>query len=109
MMEPLLRGAASFKYLRDAFAKSYGPPSDASASLPLTLQWLSSVNNSKDQEWEEYSSHLLALNSCDSSSKGLSPSITFKTGGSFMVESNGGCSMNAATNIKGKNSPLEWE
>jgi hypothetical protein len=55
LMEPLLKGPAGVDYLRNAFANKYGSPSDASASLPSTLRWLSSTWNCKDQEWVELS------------------------------------------------------
>jgi len=62
MMEPLLTGPAALDYLRKAFANHYGSDSDACNSRPLTMQWLSSVKSSEDQQWEEHRNSLFALN-----------------------------------------------
>ena len=83
MMEPLLKGPAGLDYLRKAFANRYGSPSDAYSCLPLTMRWLSSVRNCKDQEWGEHQNSLSTLKAQDSSSQGLLSSITLKTGGSY--------------------------
>ncbi|KAF9685015.1 hypothetical protein SADUNF_Sadunf03G0010300 [Salix dunnii] len=88
MMEPLLTGPAALDYLRKAFANHCGSDSDACKSLPLTMQWLSSVNNSEGQEWEEHKNFLFALKSHDSSSRGFVPLTTLRTGGSFLVKTN---------------------
>ncbi|XWS40023.1 hypothetical protein CRYUN_Cryun18bG0104600 [Craigia yunnanensis] len=82
MMEPLLKGPAGLDYLRKAFANRYGSPDDYT-SLPLTMRWLSSVWNCKDQEWEEHQNSLSTLKAQASSSQGLLTSITLKTGGSY--------------------------
>ncbi|KAJ6427672.1 hypothetical protein OIU84_023126 [Salix udensis] len=89
MMEPLLTGPAGLDYLRKAFANHYGSDLDACISLPLTMQWLSSVKNSEDQEWEEHQSSLFSLKSHGSSSKVSVPFTTLRTGGSFLVKTNG--------------------
>ncbi|KAJ6715427.1 hypothetical protein OIU85_026879 [Salix viminalis] len=89
MMEPLLTGPAGFDYLRKAFANHYGSDLDACISLPLTMQWLSSVKNSEDQEWEEHQNSLFSLKSHDSSSQVSVPFTTHRTGGSFLVKTNG--------------------
>lgn len=86
MMEPLLKGPAGLDYLRKAFANRYGSSSDAYTSLPLTMRWLSSVRNCKDQEWGEHQNSLSTLKAQDSSSQGLLTSITLKTGGSYNSE-----------------------
>jgi hypothetical protein len=88
MMEPLLTGPAALEYLRKAFANHYGSDSDACNSLPLTMQWLSSVKSSEDQEWEEHKNSLLALKSHDSSSRVFVPLTSLRTGGSFLVKTN---------------------
>lgn len=88
-MEPLVKGPAGIDYLRNAFAKRYGSPSDAHTSLPSTLRWLSSVWNSKDQEWEEHVNSASTLGSFGSSSQGGLPSTTLKTGGSILVKTTG--------------------
>ncbi|KAH8510054.1 hypothetical protein H0E87_007832 [Populus deltoides] len=89
MMEPLLTGPAGLDYLRKAFANHYGSDSDACISLPLTMQWLSFVKNSEDQEWEEHKNSLFSLKSNDSSSQDFVPLTTLRTGGSFLVKTNG--------------------
>jgi hypothetical protein len=88
MMEPLLTGPAALDYLRKAFANHYGSDLDACNSLPLTMQWLSSVKSSEDQEWEEHKNSLLALKSHDSSSRVFVPLTSLRTGGSFLVKTN---------------------
>ncbi|KAJ6706616.1 hypothetical protein OIU79_011113 [Salix purpurea] len=88
MMEPLLTGPAALDYLRKAFANHCGSDSDACNSLPKTMQWLSSVNDSEGQEWEEHKNSLFALKSHDSSSQGFVPLTTLRTGGSFLVKTN---------------------
>ncbi|XVE93246.1 hypothetical protein REPUB_Repub01dG0173800 [Reevesia pubescens] len=82
MMEPLLKGPAGLDYLRKAFTNRYGSPSDAYSSLPLTMCWLSSVWNCKDQEWGEHQNSLSTVKEQGGSSQGLT-SITLKTGGSY--------------------------
>lgn len=86
MMEPFLKGPAGLEYLRKGFADRYGPPSNAHTSLPVTLQWLSSVWTCKDREWEEHKSSLSALGSQETSSGLPLPSTTLRTGGSFRVK-----------------------
>ncbi|XP_045820731.1 uncharacterized protein LOC123913878 [Trifolium pratense] len=87
LMEPLLKGPAGVDYLRNAFANKYGSPSDASASLPSTLRWLSSTWNFKDQEWVEHVNSSSAL--ADNSSQAWLPSTTLRTGGNIMLKSTG--------------------
>ncbi|XP_042482980.1 uncharacterized protein LOC122063328 isoform X2 [Macadamia integrifolia] len=86
MMEPLIKGPAGLEYLRNAFANRYGSPSDALTSLPLTVQWFSSVKPSGEQEWEEHIDSLSALSTQHTStSQGLLPSTTLRTGGSVLM------------------------
>ncbi|XP_057976515.1 uncharacterized protein LOC131163786 [Malania oleifera] len=80
IMEPFLRGPAGLEYLKTAFAKRHGSPSDAFCSLPLTMQWLSSVWDCKDQEWSEHTNCLSALTNHESSCQAFIPSTTLKTG-----------------------------
>lgn len=86
-MEPLVKGPAGLDYLRNAFANKYGSPSDANTSLPLTLRWLSSIWNCKDQEWEEHVNSSSAL--ADNSSQEWLPSTTLRTGGNIMLKTTG--------------------
>lgn len=81
IMEPLLKGPAGLEYLKNVFANRYGPPSNALTALPLTKMWLSSVWNSKDQEWLEHTTALSELTmSNESLSQRLLPSTTLRTG-----------------------------
>ncbi|KAI7992500.1 hypothetical protein LOK49_LG12G02961 [Camellia lanceoleosa] len=90
IMQSLLKGPAGLEYVKNAFAKRHGPPSDASTALPLTMRWLSSVWDSKDQEWHEHTNALLELTrSNESSSQRLLPSTTLRTGGSSIVKTSG--------------------
>lgn len=89
IMEPLLKGPAGLDYLKNAFANRYGSPSEASTSLPLTVRWLSSLLDCKDQEWEEHTNSLAALMSNENSTHGFLPSTTLRTGGNFPVKTNG--------------------
>lgn len=88
IMEPLLKGPTGLQYLRNAFANRYGPASDANSSLPLTVQWLSSVWNCKDQEWQEHTISSSTLMNSDSSSHEFLPSTTLRSGGSFLLKPN---------------------
>lgn len=96
-MEPLLKGPAGLDYLRKGFANHYGSYSDARASLPLTMQWLSSVRNCGDQEWEEHTNLLSTLINQGSSSQEFLPSITLRTGGSFMLKTKGSGTSSTST------------
>jgi hypothetical protein len=86
MMEPLLRGPAGLHYLKKAFTKRYGPPSDATSALPLTIRWLSSVCDVEDQEWLQHANSILELKNSD---QRLFPSIALRTGGKFSFKFNG--------------------
>ncbi|XP_042483038.1 uncharacterized protein LOC122063393 [Macadamia integrifolia] len=89
IIEPLIKGPTGLEYLRKAFSNHYGSPSDALTSLPLTVQWLSSIKLSAEQEWEEHNDSLSALpTSHASSSQGLLPSAALRTGGSVLMPAN---------------------
>lgn len=88
-MEPLLKGPTGLDYLRNAFANRHGSPSDADTSLPSTVQWLSCILDRKDQEWEEHTNFLLPLTSSENSTQGFLPSTSLRTGGSFLLKTNG--------------------
>ncbi|GFY89353.1 T-complex protein 11 [Actinidia rufa] len=90
IMEPLLKGPAGLDYLRNAFANRYGPPSDSPTALPLTMGWLSSVLDSKDQEWHEHTNALSELTrSSEILSERLLPSTALRTGGSVARKMSG--------------------
>ncbi|KAL6964385.1 hypothetical protein U1Q18_035440 [Sarracenia purpurea var. burkii] len=85
IIEPLLKGPAGFDYLKNAFSISYGPPSDSLIALPLTMRWLSSMWESKDQEWHQHTNALSELTrSNESLFQRLLPSTTLRTGGSVV-------------------------
>ncbi|CAN6275744.1 unnamed protein product [Urochloa humidicola] len=58
LMQPIIKGSAGVEYLQKAFTDRYGPPDNASASLPLTLQWISSSKNIVEEEWSQHSDSL---------------------------------------------------
>ncbi|CAN6270120.1 unnamed protein product [Urochloa humidicola] len=58
LMQPIIKGSAGVEYLQKAFTDRYGPPDNASASLPLTLQWISASKNIVEEEWSEHSDSL---------------------------------------------------
>ena len=55
MMQQIIKESAGVEYLQKAFADHYGPPENASASLPLTLQWILTSKNIAEVEWSEHS------------------------------------------------------
>ncbi|KAL5715749.1 hypothetical protein ACHQM5_017526 [Ranunculus cassubicifolius] len=81
MLEPLIQGPAGFDYLKKAFDKSYGSPLNVPNSLPVTVEWLSSVGSVVEQEWTKYRDSLSSL-----STQGL-PQTSLRTGGSISVSS----------------------
>ncbi|RZC54087.1 hypothetical protein C5167_012946 [Papaver somniferum] len=89
IMEPIIKGPGGLEYLKKAFGGRYGSPSNVSTSLPLTVRWLSSVRGSAEEEWEEHKDSLAALMASQSStSQGLPPSTSLKTGGKVPTSSN---------------------
>jgi len=59
MFEPIIKGSAGVEYLRKAFADRYGPAPGAADSLPLTAQWISSLERSAEDEWNEHNHSIL--------------------------------------------------
>lgn len=100
IIEPLIKGPAGLEYLKKAFSNRHGSPADAPTSLPLTRQWLSSVQVVVDQEWDEYRESLSALKSDVKLSKGFLPT-TLRTGGSIQVSSKMGSPTFSATGLIG--------
>ena len=70
VMQPIVRGSTGVDYLQKAFAGRYGPPANASASLPQTLQLISAAKSVAEQEWREHSDCLSATPSA-----GQAPSL----------------------------------
>lgn len=60
-MQPIVKGSNGVEYLQKAFTDRYGASDKASASLPLTLQWISTSKNVAEQEWSEHLASLSAL------------------------------------------------
>ncbi|XP_022867788.1 uncharacterized protein LOC111387460 [Olea europaea var. sylvestris] len=87
ILEPFLKGPGALEFLGKAFTKHYGHPSNAFTSLPLTENWLSSMNGSKDEEWNEHKiSRTLLTSRREYSSRSFLPSTTLRTGGSLLVK-----------------------
>nr|XP_029122495.1 uncharacterized protein LOC105051720 isoform X2 [Elaeis guineensis] len=86
LMEPIIKGSAGVEYLQKAFADRYGPPSGAASSLPLTVQWISSLRNSLEEEWSEHVDSLSVLSTSD----GLPPVTSLRTGGGTPLASKQG-------------------
>jgi hypothetical protein len=61
----MIKGTAGVEYLQKAFGDSYGSPANASASLPVTLQWVSTSRNMVDSEWREHLGSLSVLPAAD--------------------------------------------
>ncbi|RLM73182.1 uncharacterized protein C2845_PM15G08960 [Panicum miliaceum] len=55
LMQPIIKGSAGVEYLQKAFTDRYGPPDNASASLPQTLQWISTSKGIVEEEWSDHS------------------------------------------------------
>uniref|UniRef100_A0A0D9W596 T-complex protein 11 n=1 Tax=Leersia perrieri TaxID=77586 RepID=A0A0D9W596_9ORYZ len=65
LMQPIVKGSAGVEYLQEAFADRYGPPADASVSLPVTVQWISATESTMEQEWREHLDSIRILPSED--------------------------------------------
>ncbi|KAL6652923.1 hypothetical protein ACP70R_011848 [Stipagrostis hirtigluma subsp. patula] len=65
LMQPIIKGSAGVEYLQKAFTDRYGPPANASVSLPLTMQWISTSKNIAEQEWSEHLDTLSILPAAD--------------------------------------------
>ncbi|XP_037485700.1 uncharacterized protein LOC119364345 [Triticum dicoccoides] len=61
LMQPTIKGSAGVEYLQKAFGNRYGPPANVSASLPVTLQWISASKSIVDAEWSEHLGSLSVL------------------------------------------------
>jgi hypothetical protein len=53
------------EYLQKAFGDRYGPPANASGSLPVTQQWVSTSKNMVGAEWSEHLGSLSVLPAAD--------------------------------------------
>uniref|UniRef100_A0A0D9W597 Uncharacterized protein n=1 Tax=Leersia perrieri TaxID=77586 RepID=A0A0D9W597_9ORYZ len=54
LIQPIIRGSTGVEYLQKAFAARYGPPSDATVSLPITMKWISATKSTMEQEYREH-------------------------------------------------------
>ncbi|KAJ6805750.1 uncharacterized protein M6B38_177680 [Iris pallida] len=81
MMEPIIKGSAGMEYLQKAFSDRYGAPSGVADSLPLTAQWLSSMGNSFEEEWNEH----INSRASPSSSHGLPTGMALQSGGNIPI------------------------
>ncbi|KAJ8436939.1 hypothetical protein Cgig2_017364 [Carnegiea gigantea] len=85
MIEPMIKGPAGLEYLRKAFSNRYGPPSNASASLPVTKSWLCLVRTHAEQEWAEHVDSLSTLPTNQTAGTQEVLPTTLRTGGSASV------------------------
>ncbi|KAH0664255.1 hypothetical protein KY284_029186 [Solanum tuberosum] len=83
-LEPLIKGPASFEYLRSSFSNRYGPPTEAPISLPLVKQWLSSVMLVADQDWDDQPNSLSSLRLSNGAHSLEKAPITLRAGGSCL-------------------------
>ncbi|KAI5015121.1 hypothetical protein ZWY2020_056511 [Hordeum vulgare] len=65
LMQPTIKGSAGVEYVQKAFGGRYGPPANASASLPVTLQWISASKSIVDADWSEHLGALSVLSAAD--------------------------------------------
>ncbi|XP_051144598.1 uncharacterized protein LOC127260738 [Andrographis paniculata] len=89
LLEPYLKGPEALYFLGQAFTSRYGNPSNAASTLPLTATWLSSVWDSKDEEWNEHKNLLSELSGRLDSSSSFLPSTALRTGGSSSFKTSG--------------------
>lgn len=80
MMEPFLKGPEALYYLGKAFTNRYGHPSNAQVALPLTVIWLSSTRESKNDEWNEHKRSVSDI------TRSFLPPTTLRTGGSSLIK-----------------------
>lgn len=90
ILEPVVKGPAGFEYLRKAFSTRYGGPLSAPNSLPVTVQWLLSVQSILEQSWDEHTDSLSGLSMHYASSTHGVPQTSLRTGGSLSVASKRG-------------------
>uniref|UniRef100_A0A0D6R1Q3 Uncharacterized protein n=1 Tax=Araucaria cunninghamii TaxID=56994 RepID=A0A0D6R1Q3_ARACU len=82
-LEPLVQGSAGLKYLQEAFTTLYGHHSEATRKLPQTVQWLTSVHQTVEQQRSDFMATLAAFINSQPSTHTLGlPSVTsLRTGG----------------------------
>ncbi|XP_031501387.1 uncharacterized protein LOC116265014 isoform X2 [Nymphaea colorata] len=78
---PIIKGPLGIKYLQDAFAASYGPPSEATTRLSQTRLWIEEVLHHLDEQRAEFDSSVEACKTnLNASSVLLLPNL-IKSGG----------------------------
>ncbi|ONK57648.1 uncharacterized protein A4U43_C09F2650 [Asparagus officinalis] len=80
----IIKGYGGVEYLQKAFVDRYGPASGAADLLPVTAQWISSLKNISEDEWNEHNGSVLST----STSHGLPVGTTLRTGGSIPLARN---------------------
>ncbi|CAN6235066.1 unnamed protein product [Urochloa humidicola] len=88
------------EYLQEAFAGRYGPPANASVSLPLTLRFVSASKSVVEQEWREHSEALSALPSAGRA-PGIVP-VVLRAGNGAPVGQPSSSSEAAADSVSGQ-------
>lgn len=84
-----MKGPEALYYIGRAFTNRYGHPSNARTALPLTVRWLSSTREGKDEEWDEHKSLVSELRGRHEVSPSYLPSTTLRTGGNALIKVGG--------------------
>lgn len=87
-LEPLVQGSAGVSYLQQSFTTCYGSCSGATRSLPQTVQWLTLVRQSVEQQRSEFEAVSTDFRNSQPSglgtqalALGLPPVTSLRTGG----------------------------
>ncbi|GLJ16432.1 hypothetical protein SUGI_0279530 [Cryptomeria japonica] len=85
-LEPLVQGLAGVRYLQEAFTTRCGPYSRATRMLPRTVQWLTSVRQTVEQQKSDFLTALIDFRNSQPSvlsthASGLPPVTSLRTGG----------------------------
>jgi len=85
-LEPLVQGSEGVSYLQQAFTTCYGSSSGAKRALPLTVQWLTLVRQSVEQQRSDFEAVSTDFRNSQPSGSGtqalgLPPVTSLRTGG----------------------------
>lgn len=85
-LEPLVQGSAGVTYLQQAFTARYGSSSGAKRDLPQTVQWLTSVRLSVEEQRSDFEAVWTDFRNSQPSgsgtqASGLPPVTSLRTGG----------------------------
>lgn len=80
-LEPLVQGSAGVSYLQQAFTTCYGSSPGATTALPQTVQWLTLVRQSVEQQRSEFEALSTDFRNSQPSGSGLPPVTSLRTGG----------------------------